>query len=178
MIHWELCEWLKFGHADKLCMQKSELVWENETYKNIRDFVIKTYHLIPVRKSNLVFISYTFIDASGWVISDVSFGFMGGGRVLLHQTPSPKWPSWHWSYSNSHPGSKPAHPHKEKKMTTEMALYINPDWFNKTKRTCHLIEFAVVADHVLKIKENEKVNKYLDLARELKKLWDVKMTDY
>ncbi len=24
------------------------------------------------------FISYIFIDASGWVISDVSFGFMGG----------------------------------------------------------------------------------------------------
>ena len=51
----------------------------------------------------------------------------GGFRVFQHQTPSPKWPSWHRSNSNSHPGSQPAHPHKEKtkkKMTTEKALYI------------------------------------------------------
>ena len=49
----------------------------------------------------------------------------GGFRVFQHQTPSPKWPSWHRSNSNSHPGSQSAHPHKEKKkMTTEKALYI------------------------------------------------------
>ena len=50
----------------------------------------------------------------------------GGFRVFQHQTPSPKWPSWHRSNSNSHPGSQPAHPHKEKtkKMTIEKALYI------------------------------------------------------
>ena len=49
----------------------------------------------------------------------------GGFRVLQHQTPSPKWPSWNRSNSNSHPGSQPAHPHKEKKKkTTEKALYI------------------------------------------------------
>ena len=51
----------------------------------------------------------------------------GGFRVFQHQTPSPKWPSWHRSNSNSHPDSQLAHPHKEKtkkKMTTEKALYI------------------------------------------------------
>ena len=50
----------------------------------------------------------------------------GGFRVFQHQTPSPKLPSWHRSNSNSHPGSQPTHPHKEKtkKMTTEKALYI------------------------------------------------------
>ena len=51
----------------------------------------------------------------------------GGFRVFQHQTPSPKWPSWHWSNSNSHPGSQPTHPHKEKtkkKMTIEKALYM------------------------------------------------------
>ena len=49
----------------------------------------------------------------------------GEFRVFQHQTPSPKWPSWHRSNSNSHPGSQPAHPHKEKrKMTSEKALYI------------------------------------------------------
>ena len=36
--------------------------------------------------------------------------------------------------------------------------------------------FAVPADHWIKLKECEKRNKYLDLARELKKLWNMKVT--
>ena len=31
------------------------------------------------------------------------------------------------------------------------------------------------ADHRIKVKENEKHDKYLDLARELKRLWNMKM---
>ena len=45
----------------------------------------------------------------------------------------------------------------------------------KQKRTCHLVNFAVEVDHKVKIKENEKIDKYLDLARELKKLWNRKV---
>ena len=40
---------------------------------------------------------------------------------------------------------------------------------NKKKRTCQLVDFAVPADHRVKLKESEKIDKYLDLARELKK---------
>ena len=36
--------------------------------------------------------------------------------------------------------------------------------------------FAVLADHRIKLKECEKRDKYLDLARELKKLWNMKVT--
>ena len=36
--------------------------------------------------------------------------------------------------------------------------------------------FAVPANHKVKLKEREKEDKYLDLARELKKLWNMKMT--
>ena len=36
--------------------------------------------------------------------------------------------------------------------------------------------FAVPADHRIKMKECEKKDKYLDLARELKKLWNMKVT--
>ena len=43
---------------------------------------------------------------------------------------------------------------------------------NKKKRTCHLIGFAVLVDNWVKIKENQKVGKYLDFARELKKPGD------
>ena len=40
---------------------------------------------------------------------------------------------------------------------------------NKSKRTCRIVDFAVTADHRVKLKESEKKGKYLDLARELKK---------
>ena len=38
------------------------------------------------------------------------------------------------------------------------------------------MDFAVPGDHRVKLKENEKKDKYLDLARELKKLWNKKVT--
>ena len=38
------------------------------------------------------------------------------------------------------------------------------------------MDFTVPADHRIKLKENEKKDKYLDLARELKKLWNMKVT--
>ena len=40
---------------------------------------------------------------------------------------------------------------------------------NKNMRTCKIVDFAVSADHRTKLKECEKKDKYLDLARELKK---------
>ena len=39
----------------------------------------------------------------------------------------------------------------------------------KKKRICKIVDFAVSADHRIKLKECEKKDKYLDLARELKK---------
>ena len=44
------------------------------------------------------------------------------------------------------------------------------------KRTCWTVDFAVLADHRIKLKESEKKDKYLDLAREFKKLWNMKVT--
>ena len=35
------------------------------------------------------------------------------------------------------------------------------------------MDFAIPADHKVKVKESEKKDKYLDLARELKKRWNV-----
>ena len=40
---------------------------------------------------------------------------------------------------------------------------------NKRKRICKIVDFAVPADHRINLKESEKKDKYLDLARELKK---------
>ena len=38
------------------------------------------------------------------------------------------------------------------------------------------MDFAVPTDHRVKLKENEKKDKYQDLAWELKKLWNMKVT--
>ena len=46
---------------------------------------------------------------------------------------------------------------------------------NKTKRTYQIVDFAILADHRVKLKESEKRDKYLDLAREVKKTWNMKV---
>ena len=38
------------------------------------------------------------------------------------------------------------------------------------------MDFAVPADRRVKLKESQKRDKYQDLARELKKLWNMKVT--
>ena len=43
------------------------------------------------------------------------------------------------------------------------------------KRTHQIMDFVVPTDPKGKLKESEKRDKYLDLARELKILWDVKV---
>ena len=42
-------------------------------------------------------------------------------------------------------------------------------WINKKEKNCRIVDFAVSVDHRVKLKEYEKRNKYLDLARELEK---------
>ena len=38
------------------------------------------------------------------------------------------------------------------------------------------MDFAVPVDHRIKLKESEKKDRYLDLARKLKKIWNMKVT--
>ena len=38
----------------------------------------------------------------------------------------------------------------------------------KKKKICKIVDFAVPADHRINLKENQKKDKYLDLAKELK----------
>ena len=44
------------------------------------------------------------------------------------------------------------------------------------KRICQIVDFAVPVDHRIKLKGCEKKDKYLDLARELKMLSNMKVT--
>ena len=46
----------------------------------------------------------------------------------------------------------------------------------KKKMICKIVNFAVLADHRINLKESEKKDKYPDLARVLKKLWNMKVT--
>ena len=41
---------------------------------------------------------------------------------------------------------------------------------------CKIVDFAVPANHRIKLKKCEKNDKYLDFARELKKLWNTQVT--
>ena len=47
---------------------------------------------------------------------------------------------------------------------------------NQKKTICKIVDFAVPADHRIKLKECENKDKYLDLARELKKLCNMQVT--
>ena len=46
----------------------------------------------------------------------------------------------------------------------------------KKEGICKIVDFAIPADHRINLKESEKKDKYLDLARELKKLENMKVT--
>ena len=46
----------------------------------------------------------------------------------------------------------------------------------RKKRTCRIRDFVIPADHRTKINESKKRDKYIDLARELKKVWNMKVT--
>ena len=46
----------------------------------------------------------------------------------------------------------------------------------RKKRTTKIVDFASPTDHRVKLKKTEKKNKYLDLAKELKTRWNMKVT--
>ena len=46
----------------------------------------------------------------------------------------------------------------------------------KKNGTCRIVDFTVPADHRVKLKESKKRDKYVDLPRKLKKLWNMKVT--
>ena len=58
----------------------------------------------------------------------------------------------------------------------QKTILYNNQQQQQQKRICKIVNFTVPADHRIKLKECEKKDKYLDLARELKKLWNMKMT--
>ena len=51
-----------------------------------------------------------------------------------------------------------------------------PNNNQQKKRNCKIVDLAVPADHRIKLKEFEEKDKYLDFYRELKKLWNMKVT--
>ena len=45
---------------------------------------------------------------------------------------------------------------------------------DKSKKSCHTTNLAIPKDSGVKEKESEKVEKYQNLARELRRMWEVK----
>ena len=46
---------------------------------------------------------------------------------------------------------------------------------DKKARTCKIIDFAVPGDSIIEEKEKEKIEKYQDLRRELRKIWNLRV---
>ena len=46
---------------------------------------------------------------------------------------------------------------------------------DKKKMTCQIGNYVILGDHRIKTKETEIIEKYQDLANELRKLWNVKL---
>ena len=46
---------------------------------------------------------------------------------------------------------------------------------DKSKKSCHIIDVAILEDRGVKEKEAEKVEKYQNLARELRRMWEEKI---
>ena len=59
---------------------------------------------------------------------------------------------------------------------TDQLIPTRPNNNQQKKRICKIVDFAVLADHRINLKESEKKDKYYDLARESKKLWNMKVT--
>ena len=61
--------------------------------------------------------------------------------------------------------------------TDHLILARRPDQVvvDKKKRTYQIVDFDAPADHWVKLKDSEKKDKYLELARELKKLCNVQV---
>ena len=83
---------------------------------------------------------------------------------------------WSWLYDNTNESSNLG-------QTVSDLIIINKNLEKnfKKKTTCKVVDSAVPADHRIKLKESEKKDKYLDIARELekknkKKLWNMKVT--
>ena len=77
--------------------------------------------------------------------------------------PSREWdtqtPLWFW----------------DTKGTPNLGQTTGPREGQQEKRTYQIVDVAIPADHRVKLND-EKRDKYLDLARELKKLWNIKVT--
>ena len=59
--------------------------------------------------------------------------------------------------------------HKHAHGSPNLAQKTRPYNNQQKKRICKIVDYAVPADHRIKMKKCEKKDKYLDLARELKK---------
>ena len=59
--------------------------------------------------------------------------------------------------------------------SSNLAHTTRPRDTQQQKGTCWIMDFALPADHRVKLKENVKKDRYLNLAWELRKLWNMKV---
>ena len=77
-------------------------------------------------------------------------------------------------YNQSHPGFELVSPCPIP-TTITITPQAHPHDSQQKKRTCQIADFAIPADYKVKLKESKKQDKYMDLVRELEKLWNMKV---
>ena len=92
----------------------------------------------------------------------------------------PPWLTQHYKVRIKSKRSKPGkgipwHKNGSPNLGQKTRPYNNKQKQKKKRKSEKINDFAVPADHRIKLKECEKKYKYLDLARELKKLWNMKV---
>ena len=115
-------------------------------YKGRHDWIGKVIHWKMCRK-------FQFNHTNKWYIHNPALVLENDSHKLL----------WDFSIQTDHliPTRRP-----------DLIIINN----KKKKRICKIVDFADPADHRINLKEREKKDKYLELARELKKLWNMKVT--
>ena len=58
----------------------------------------------------------------------------------------------------------------------QMARWLDLVIVNKENRTYQIVNFTVPVDNRVKLKESQKRDKYVNLARELKRIWNMRVT--
>ena len=92
-----------------------------------------------------------------------------GGRVETIQTTALLRESWRFEETYCHSNSS-------ERLSANADVKNSQGQQQKKKKNCKMVDFAVPADHRINLKESEKKDKYLDLARELGKLCNMKVT--
>ena len=185
VIHWELCKKLESDHMNKWYIHNPESLQDNKMHKVLWDFQIQTDHLISARRPDLIVVNKKEnfpnceLCCSGWPQSKIE---KKEDKNLHFARELKKQQLWKMKVTvilvviGGLGNKKTGRDHtnygiiKIGQTSAKSPGYLRKNAVTLTPVKNHWLTL------VWKTKEREKKDKYLDLARELKKLWNMQVT--